>query len=86
MSTEETLPVPADPVFDGELVGDDVPVSRRRTQHRFMNWWMRSRRVPAALKSRKAAEQAGRDAVVWLLRSPFRFASSVGRGAVVAGR
>ncbi|AHH97611.1 cell division protein FtsK [Kutzneria albida] len=79
---EETLPVPVGPVLDGELVDDEPPVVRRR----FMNWWMRSQRVPAALKSRKAARQACRDAVVYLLRSPFRFAGAVGRGAVVAAR
>ncbi|MFI9387598.1 cell division protein FtsK [Kutzneria sp. NPDC052558] len=86
MSAGERLPVPADPVFEGELVGDDVPVSRQPAQHRFMNWWMRSRRVPVPLKSRKAAERAGRDAAVWVLRSPFRFASSVVRGVVLAVR
>lgn len=67
----ETLPIPAptcdmvaaEPVYDGELV-DDPPTTGRAPARRFMNWWQRSRRVPAAFKSRQAATQAGKDAIV----------------------
>jgi S-DNA-T family DNA segregation ATPase FtsK/SpoIIIE len=73
--------VPTDPVYDGELVDDErLPIPA------FTSWWQRSRRVPQSFKSRTAARQAARDAVAWLLRSPFRFLGSVGRGAIVAVR
>jgi S-DNA-T family DNA segregation ATPase FtsK/SpoIIIE len=78
------------PIYDGELVSDistGVPTAPRRTiTRRFMNWWQRSRRVPSVLKSRQAAVQGGKDAAVWLLRFPFRFAGSVARGLVVCVR
>jgi S-DNA-T family DNA segregation ATPase FtsK/SpoIIIE len=77
--------VPVDPVFDGELV-DDQPAAPRRQQSRFVNWWQRSPRVPAAFKSQHAARQAAIDAAVWLMRSPWRFAGVVGRGLIVAIR
>jgi S-DNA-T family DNA segregation ATPase FtsK/SpoIIIE len=51
-----------------------------------MNWWQRSRHVPAVLKSRQAARQGGRDVVVWLVRFPFRFAGAALRGLVVCVR
>ncbi len=90
-----TLPVaartrevePSGPIYDGELVSDlstGASTAPPRTMtRRFMNWWQRSRRVPSALKSRQAAVQGGKDAAVWLLRFPFRFAGSVARGLVV---
>jgi S-DNA-T family DNA segregation ATPase FtsK/SpoIIIE len=78
---------PAGPVFDGELVDDIVPaVNRPAAGCQFMNAWQRSRRVPAWLKSRQAARQAGQDAAVWLLRCPFRFVGAVARGLVVSLR
>ncbi|HEY0806052.1 MAG TPA: cell division protein FtsK, partial [Pseudonocardiaceae bacterium] len=74
------------PVYDGELV-DDLPAAPRRTvTRRFMNWWQRSRHVPAVLKSRQAARQGGTNAAVWLLRSPLRFVGAVVRGVVVGVR
>jgi DNA segregation ATPase FtsK/SpoIIIE, S-DNA-T family len=78
--------VPAEPVFDGELI-DDQPIIEQPTRaRRFMNWWQRSPRVPAALRSRHAAQQASKDVVVWLLRSPWRLLGAVGRGLVHAVR
>ena len=44
-------------IFDAELV-DEADASRQKLWQRFMNWWMRSPRVPAALKSRQAAKHA----------------------------
>jgi S-DNA-T family DNA segregation ATPase FtsK/SpoIIIE len=78
--------IPADPVYDGELVDDAPAMTRRTARRRFMNWWLRSRHVPTAFKSRQAAKQAAKDTVVWLLRSPFRFVGSVGRGLIVSLR
>ncbi len=73
-------------VFDAELV-DDTPSAPRATYWwRFMNWWQRSRRVPASLKSWKTFRQALLDALVWVLRSPKRYLSSIGRGLVAAVR
>jgi S-DNA-T family DNA segregation ATPase FtsK/SpoIIIE len=73
-------------VYDGELV-DQRPVPPRRTlMRRFTGWWRHSPRVPAALKSRQAAGQAVVDALVWLVRSPLRFAGAAARGLVVAVR
>ncbi len=74
------------PVYDGELVDDQPATPHRTTTRRFMNWWQRSRHVPAVLKSWQAARQGGKDAAVWVLRFPFRFAGSVARGLVVCVR
>lgn len=74
------------PVWDGELVDDQPPTPPRTVTHRFMNWWQRSRHVPAVLKSRPAARQGGKDAAVWLLRRPWRFVGAVARGVVVCVR
>lgn len=80
------LPVPAEPVYDGELV-DVRPVAPRRTLgHRFAGWWRHSPRIPAALKSPQAARHAAMDAFRWLLRSPIRFLGAVARGVAVAVR
>jgi S-DNA-T family DNA segregation ATPase FtsK/SpoIIIE len=77
---------PAEPVYDAELV-EDWPVARRRTfRQRVVRRWQRSRLVPVVFKSRQALQQGGRDALGWLLRSPFRFVGAVGRGAVVMVR
>jgi S-DNA-T family DNA segregation ATPase FtsK/SpoIIIE len=74
--------VPADPVYDGELMDDEpLPASVG-----FTSWWQRSRRVPQAIKSRAAARQAVRDGVIRLACSPLRFLGSVGRGLVLALR
>jgi S-DNA-T family DNA segregation ATPase FtsK/SpoIIIE len=76
----------AEPVYDAELV-DDWPVARRRTfRQRLARRWQRSRLVPVAFKSRQALKQGGRDAIGWLLRSPFRFVGAVGRGGMVMVR
>jgi S-DNA-T family DNA segregation ATPase FtsK/SpoIIIE len=74
--------VPADPVYDGELV-DDVPIPLSAG---FTSWWQRSRRVPQVIKSRAAARQVVRDDAVRLACSPLRFLGSVGRGLVLAVR
>lgn len=82
-----SLPAPADPILDGELVDDDQPAATPRTAgHRFREWWQRSPRVPAALKSREHAKRAARDVAVRVLMSPLWFASAVGRGLVVVVR
>ncbi len=77
---------PAEPVYDAELV-DDWPVARRRTfRQRLARSWQRSKFVPVAFKTRQALEQSVRDALAWLLRSPFGFMGAVGRGVVVMVR
>jgi hypothetical protein len=53
---------------------------------RLVSWWQRSPRVPAALKSRRHAVQAGKDLTVAVLRSPWRLLGCVVRGLVAAGR
>jgi S-DNA-T family DNA segregation ATPase FtsK/SpoIIIE len=72
--------VPAEPVYDAELVEDAPAV--HVNPGRFMNWWQRSRHVPGVFKSR----QGLKDAAAWLLRSPLRFLGAVGRGLVVSLR
>ncbi|MEU5262434.1 cell division protein FtsK [Amycolatopsis sp. NPDC021455] len=75
------------PVLDGELIDDTLPQPRRRTvRRRFARWWQHSPRVPSWLKSKPQAVQAAKDAVAWLLRSPFRFLGTVVRGLVVGTR
>ncbi|TDV43680.1 cell division protein FtsK [Actinophytocola oryzae] len=93
-STEghETLPVraesrevlPADPVYDAELVEEPHYYSPRLGW--FASWWMRSPRVPVWLKSRRQAVQVGKDLLVSALRAPDRFLGAVVRGLVVAAR
>ncbi|WP_145737873.1 FtsK/SpoIIIE domain-containing protein [Saccharopolyspora dendranthemae] len=86
-------PAPAEPreverhIFDAELI-DDVPEPEPQLnrKQRFMNWWLRSPRVPAALKSRQAAKHALVDGLSFVIRSPWRFVRSVGRGLVAAIR
>jgi DNA segregation ATPase FtsK/SpoIIIE, S-DNA-T family len=73
-------------IFDAELVEDTPSPQRRSRWQRFMNWWQRSRRIPAALKSRQAAQHAATDAAAFVLRSPWRFVSAVGRGTIAAVR
>ncbi|HEY1571683.1 MAG TPA: cell division protein FtsK [Pseudonocardiaceae bacterium] len=81
---------PVGPVYDGELVADTTPaqpvVIRHATGRQFVNWWQRSRRVPAGLKSAHAARQCGKDAAAWLLHSPFRLLGAAARGLVVSVR
>ncbi|QFU91593.1 FtsK/SpoIIIE domain-containing protein [Amycolatopsis sp. YIM 10] len=77
----------AGPVFDGELVDDTLPQPRPRSRKgRFKTWWLRSPRVPAAFKDAAQARQAAKDAVVGLLRMPWRFAGAVARGVVTGAR
>jgi S-DNA-T family DNA segregation ATPase FtsK/SpoIIIE len=84
----DSLPVKADPVLDGELVDDTLPQPRVREpkRNRFALWWRRSARVPVSLKSKAQAVQAGKDAVVGLMRSPWRYLGAVVRGLVVGVR
>ncbi|MGH3815498.1 MAG: cell division protein FtsK, partial [Pseudonocardiaceae bacterium] len=42
--------------------------------------------MPLALKARQALRQAAKDMIVWVVRSPCRFAGAVSRGLVVAVR
>ncbi|TWG07557.1 S-DNA-T family DNA segregation ATPase FtsK/SpoIIIE [Saccharopolyspora dendranthemae] len=93
MTKENMTPAPAEPreverhIFDAELI-DDVPEPEPQLnrKQRFMNWWLRSPRVPAALKSRQAAKHALVDGLSFVIRSPWRFVRSVGRGLVAAIR
>ena len=88
----DTLPVraeardvmSADPVWDAELVEEPHYYSPRLG--RFASWWLRSPRVPAWLKSRRHAVQAGKDLLVRALRAPDRFLGAVVRGMVAAVR
>ncbi|GAB3688002.1 cell division protein FtsK [Saccharopolyspora tripterygii] len=73
-------------IFDAELVDDAPSVPKLTPWQRFMNWWQRSPRVPAALKLRKAAKQALLDFLLFVVRLPWRFVSVVGRGTVTAVR
>jgi len=77
---------PAEPVYDGEVVDDLPRAVRRAVVRRFVNWWGRSGCVPAALTSRQVLRQAARDVIVWVVRSPCRFAGAVSRGMIVAAR
>ena len=77
---------PADPIFDGELVDETEGWSGQPWRARVWLWWARSRRVPVWLKSRPHAVQAGKDAVVAVLRSPIRYLGAVVRGVVAAAR
>lgn len=77
----------AAPVLDAELVDDaPEPVSQRRLLARLASWWLRSPRVPSYLKNRAQAVQAGKDLLVAILRSPWRYAGAVVRGLVAAAR
>ena len=78
--------VNTDPVFDAELVDESRPVYVQPRLGRFTSWWLRSSRVPLWLKSRAQARQAGRDAVMAVLRSPWRYLRAVVRGLVAAVR
>ncbi len=77
---------PAEPIYDGEIVDDPPRAARRAVVRRLLSWWGRGRYVPAALTSRLALRQAAKDMIVWIARSPLRFASAVSRGLVVAAR
>jgi DNA segregation ATPase FtsK/SpoIIIE, S-DNA-T family len=82
---DEMLPAPV--VYDAELVEEPPkPVYYSPRLGWFASWWMRSRRVPAWLKSRQQAKQAAKDDVVAVLRSPVRFAGAVVRGLVATVR
>jgi S-DNA-T family DNA segregation ATPase FtsK/SpoIIIE len=82
-SVNAGLPVPAEPVYDAELVDDASPAPGYVASRSF---WQQLRFVPVAFKSQRALKQAARDALTWLLRSPFTFAGAVGRGVVVCVR
>ncbi|WP_433269517.1 cell division protein FtsK [Actinosynnema sp. CS-041913] len=73
-------------VLDGEFVNDQPPTRRKSWARRVADWWLRSPRVPVALKSRPLVVQAVKDGVAAVLRSPLRFAGAAVRGLVVAVR
>jgi DNA segregation ATPase FtsK/SpoIIIE, S-DNA-T family len=77
---------PAEPIYDGEVVEDLPRAVGRAVVRWFVNWWVRCRCVPAALRSRQALREAAKDLIVWVVRSPFRFVGAVSRGLVVAAR
>jgi S-DNA-T family DNA segregation ATPase FtsK/SpoIIIE len=83
---EDTAVIPADPVFDGELLDDDRPSGQRQRPGRLALWWQRSPRVPTTLKSGAHAVQAAKDVAVAFLCAPWWFVSAAGRGAVLAAR
>lgn len=91
---EDALPVPADPrdvvdvgpVYDAELVDESQPFYSQPRLGRFASWWLRSPRVPAWLKDRAQARQAAKEAMVAVLRSPWRYVRAVVRGLVAAVR
>jgi S-DNA-T family DNA segregation ATPase FtsK/SpoIIIE len=78
--------IPADPVLDGEFIDDEPPGGRRAYSRRVVLWWQRCPRVPATLKSRARAAQAGKDAAVTVICAPWWFVGATARGAVLAGR
>src|SRR5689334_18613919 len=78
--------VPAEPVFDGELVDEQTEAYQTPPSRRFTAWWQRSRLVPPSLKSRQAATYAVKVGFAWTVRSPLLFLGSVCRGVVVAVR
>ncbi|GAA3436987.1 cell division protein FtsK [Kutzneria kofuensis] len=87
MTSRDSDIVPAEPVYDAELVDDAAPhLSQPSVRQVIDSWWQRSPRVPMALKSRSAFTQALKDLAVRLLRSPFRYVSAVARGALAAAR
>ncbi len=87
MTSREYEVVPADPVYDAELVDESAArTARPSARQGFASWWQRSPRVPLALKSRQAVRQAAKDLVVRVLRSPFRFIGAVARGLMAAVR
>jgi S-DNA-T family DNA segregation ATPase FtsK/SpoIIIE len=74
-------------VLDGELIDDTLPQPRRRTiRRRLAWWWQHSPRVPLWCKNKAHARQAARDAVVAVLRSPWRYLGAVVRGIVTGAR
>ncbi|GAA2806831.1 cell division protein FtsK [Saccharopolyspora taberi] len=73
-------------IFDAELVDNSSSEPQPNWWRRFMNWWQRSPRVPAALKSRLASKQAATDTLAFVLRSPWRFVRAVARGLVASAR
>jgi S-DNA-T family DNA segregation ATPase FtsK/SpoIIIE len=77
--------IPADPVLDGELI-DDQPPGQHQWLQRMRSWWQRSPRVPAALKSRAHAAQAGKDITVTVICAPWWFVGATARGTVLAVR
>ena len=84
---KETAVIPADPVFDGELVDNERPTNQRqRPGQQLALWWQRCPRVPPALKSRTHAVQSTRDATVTIICAPWWFLRATGRGGVLAAR
>jgi DNA segregation ATPase FtsK/SpoIIIE, S-DNA-T family len=77
---------PAEPIYDGEVLDDLPRAVRRPVARQLLSWCGRCRCVPVALRSRQALRQATKDMIVWVVRSPLRFAGAVSRGLVVAAR
>jgi S-DNA-T family DNA segregation ATPase FtsK/SpoIIIE len=78
--------VNADPVYDAELVDETKPFYYQPRVGRFTTWWLRSPRIPVWLKDRQHAKQAAKDAVVAIVRSPWRYLGAVVRGLAAAAR
>ncbi|UMP04384.1 FtsK/SpoIIIE domain-containing protein [Amycolatopsis sp. EV170708-02-1] len=75
------------PVLDAELIDDTLPQPRGRTvRRRLVRWWLHSPLVPLWLKSKPQAVQALKDAVVAVLKSPWRYLRAVVRGLVAGAR
>ncbi|GGS28251.1 cell division protein FtsK [Actinokineospora fastidiosa] len=79
--------LPVRSVLDAELVEEPpAPVYYRPKLGRLASWWLRSPRVPVWLKERAQAAQAAKDAVAYVVRSPFRFLGAVVRGLIAGAR
>lgn len=76
----------AGPVLDAEIVDDTPPLVHQKQRRRVVNWWLRSRRVPPALKNRSLAKQAAKDGLLAVVRSPWRYVLAVLRGVAVGAR
>jgi S-DNA-T family DNA segregation ATPase FtsK/SpoIIIE len=83
---QQTAVIPADPVLDGELIDNEQSSGQHERYRRAASWWQRSPRIPAALKNRTDTTQAGKDALVAVVRAPWAFVGATGRGTVLALR
>ncbi|MFE2750595.1 cell division protein FtsK [Actinosynnema sp. NPDC059335] len=72
--------VPAEPVLDGELVGEPKTLVRR-----FGSGWRRAGET-SQVKSSRLLQCWSKKITTWLVRLPGRFVGGIGRGALVAAR
>ncbi|MGW4109713.1 cell division protein FtsK [Actinosynnema sp. NPDC004786] len=72
--------MPAEPVLDGELVGEPKTLVRR-----LGSGWRRAGET-SQLKSSRLLQCWLKEVTTWLVRLPGRFVGGIGRGALVAAR